>query len=83
VFYGPGKGAISILKLKDKERTAVYEQSDPGSGIGGFDLCDHRHLSYTYDYDGLGMMDHIVLYGPGTGICWILKPYQRGLVYGV
>jgi hypothetical protein len=51
----------------------VYQQGAPGSGIGGYDLKSTADRVFTFDYDGSGKLDHLVLYRPGTGTVWILK----------
>ncbi|CCM02623.1 uncharacterized protein FIBRA_04726 [Fibroporia radiculosa] len=48
----------------------VYQSS---SGIGGFNLLDPADLSFAFDYDHTGSLDHVVLYQPGAGTIWILK----------
>jgi hypothetical protein len=48
----------------------------PGNGIGGYDLKDDRDRAFAFDYDGRGKLDHPVLYRPGTGTIWILKPAE-------
>lgn len=52
--------------------TAVYAQGEPGNGIGGFNLRSRADLAFSFNYDGSGKMNHILLYRPGTGTCWIL-----------
>jgi len=52
--------------------TPLYANSS-GTGIGGYDLRDHRDRAFEFDYSRSGIPDHIVLYRPGTGILWILK----------
>lgn len=73
VFYRPGTGTIWIIKNKQGTFIPVYRQGDPGNGIGGYDLRSSADLAFAYDYDHSGMLDHIVLYRPGTGTIWILK----------
>ncbi|KAF4235805.1 hypothetical protein CNMCM8980_003200 [Aspergillus fumigatiaffinis] len=51
----------------------VYQQGDPGSGIGGYDLKSGADRALSFDYDHSGKCDHLVLYRPGTGTIWILK----------
>jgi hypothetical protein len=51
----------------------VYHQGDPGNGIGGYDLKSPADLSFAFDYDSSGRLDHLTLYRPGTGTIWILK----------
>ncbi|EGO00535.1 hypothetical protein SERLA73DRAFT_178372 [Serpula lacrymans var. lacrymans S7.3] len=50
--------------------TPVYQS---GSGIGGFNLLSPADISFAFDYDHSGRLDHIVLYQPGAGTIWILK----------
>lgn len=50
----------------------VFLQSDPGTGIGGFDLKTTADRIFAFDYDHTGKLDHLVLYRPGTGILRIL-----------
>jgi hypothetical protein len=73
VLYRPGTGTIWILKNDSGTFTPVYQQGDPGSGIGGFDLKSTADQVFPFDYDGSGKLDHLVLYRPGTGTIWILK----------
>lgn len=51
----------------------VYAQGDPGKGIAGYDLKSPRDRAFALDYDSSGRQDHIVMYRPGTGTCWILR----------
>jgi hypothetical protein len=51
----------------------VYAQGDPGRGIGGYDLKSARDRIFALDYDSSGKLDHLALYRPGTGTCWILR----------
>jgi hypothetical protein len=73
VLYRPGAGTIWILKNSAGIFTPVYQQGDPGSGIGGFDLKSLADRAFAFDYDGSGKLDHLVLYRPGTGTIWILR----------
>jgi hypothetical protein len=73
VLYRPGTGTMWILKNNGGAFTPVYNQGDPGNGIGGYDLRSPADLAFAFDYDSSGKMDHIVLYRPGTGTMWILK----------
>lgn len=50
----------------------VFLQSDPGQGIGGFDLKNVADRIFAFDYDHTGKLDHLVLYRPGTGMLQIL-----------
>src|SRR6266513_2436423 len=56
----------------------VYQQGDPGNGIGGYDLRSAADRAFAFDYDGSGKLDHLALYRPGTGRMWILK-YAGGV----
>src|SRR2546429_5531773 len=51
----------------------VYQQGDPGNGIGGYDLRSPADRAFAFDYDGSGRLDHLALYRPGTGTIWILR----------
>jgi uncharacterized protein YjbI with pentapeptide repeats len=72
VCYRPGTGTIWILKkVSDDNSPAafspVYQQGDPGGGIGGYNLASPADRVFAYDYDGTGKLDHLVCYRPGTG----------------
>ncbi|WP_081528217.1 matrixin family metalloprotease [Rubrivivax gelatinosus] len=73
VFYRPGTGAIFILKNNGGSFAPVYSQVDPGGGIGGFDLRSPADQGFAFDYDGSGLLDHLVFFRPGTGAVFILK----------
>jgi len=77
VCYRPGTGMIRILKRVHMDGldafTAVYNQGDPGSGIGGFDLSYGGDRLFAFDYEVTGKLDHLVCYRPGSGAIWILK----------
>ena len=73
VLYRPGTGTIWILKNSAGKFAPVYQQGDPGTGIGGYDLKSAADRVIPFDYDGSGKLDHLVLYRPGTGTIWILK----------
>ena len=72
-LYRPGTGTFWILKNKGGKFSPVYQQGDPGNGIGGYDLKSPKDLAFAFDYDHSGKQDYIVLYRPGTGTIWILK----------
>jgi hypothetical protein len=79
VFYRPGKGSCFILKKKDDGKfEALYRQSDPGNGIGGYDLKSPADRAFAFDYDGSGKLDHLVLYRPGSGNLVVLKKGPQG-----
>ena len=72
-LYRPGTGTMWILKNSGGNFTPVYQQGDPGNGIGGYDLKSPADRAFAYDYDSSGKQDHMALYRPGTGTMWILK----------
>ncbi|KAJ5284206.1 hypothetical protein N7505_002186 [Penicillium chrysogenum] len=73
VLYRPGTGTIWILKNSDGVFQHVYQQGDPGNGIGGYDLKSSADRVFAFDYDHSGKLDHLALYRPATGTIWILK----------
>jgi hypothetical protein len=77
VLYRPGTGTIWFLKnLRNNAGQFTKlpgSTGAPGNGIGGYDLKDDRDRAFAFDYDGLGRLDHPVLYRPGTGTIWIFK----------
>lgn len=73
VLYRPGTGMICILRNDNGNFVPVYEQGDPGNGIGGYDLKSTADRAFAFDYDHSGKLDHIVFYRPGTGTIWILR----------
>jgi hypothetical protein len=85
-LYRPGTGTIWILKNTAGAFAPVYQQGDPGTGIGGYDLKSAADQAFAFDYDHSGKLDHLALYRPGTGTIWILKStagtfapvYQQG-----
>lgn len=75
---GPGQNMTMNLTVQPKTVptgpfTPVFRQGDPGNGIGGYDLRSKSDLIFAYDYTSSGKLDHLVLYRPGTGTCWILE----------
>lgn len=72
-LYRPGTGTIWIVRNVDGVFSTVYQQGDPGQGIGGYDLKSTADRAFAFDYSGKGRPDHISLYRPGTGTIWILK----------
>jgi hypothetical protein len=64
----------------------VYQEGDPGHGIGGYDLKSSADRAFSFDYDHSGKPDHLVLFRPGAGTIFILKDedgvlnpvYQQG-----
>ena len=72
-LYRPGTGTMWILKNSGGTFTPVYNQGDPGNGIGGYDLKSSADRAFAFDYEHSGKLDYIALYRPGTGTMWILK----------
>ncbi|MBI3445129.1 MAG: S53 family peptidase, partial [Magnetospirillum sp.] len=72
-LYRPGTGTIWILKNNAGTFTPVYQQGDPGNGIGGYNLMSTADRVFAFDYAHSGNSDHLALYRPGTGTIWILK----------
>ncbi|EPQ57643.1 hypothetical protein GLOTRDRAFT_137907 [Gloeophyllum trabeum ATCC 11539] len=76
VLYRPGTGTIWILHNWRGKFTPVYQEGEPGNGIGGFNLKNPADRIFPFDYDHSGRADHLVCYRPGTGTCWILKNHR-------
>ncbi len=55
----------------------VYQQGDPGLGIGGYDLASEADRSFAFDYDSSGFNDHLVCYRPGSGAIFIMSNTGR------
>jgi hypothetical protein len=72
-LYRPGTGTMWILKNSGGAFTPVYQQGDPGNGIGGYDLKSPVDSAFAFDYEHSGKLDYVALYRPGTGTMWILK----------
>ena len=73
VFYRPRTGTIWILCNDNGNFVPVYQQGDPGDGIGGYDLKSSADRAFAFDYEHSGRLDHLALYRPGTGTMWILR----------
>ncbi|KAA1420706.1 hypothetical protein FE697_017360 [Mumia zhuanghuii] len=79
VLYRPGKGAIYVVRRDSVDGaeplhfTALYQQPQGGSGIGGFDLTSGRDRIIAFDAAGTGKLDHLLCYRPGKGIAFVLK----------
>jgi hypothetical protein len=41
-----------------------FFKADPD---GGYDLADRADRAFAFDYEGIGKLDHLVFYRPGTG----------------
>jgi hypothetical protein len=73
VVYRPGTGTIWILKNSAGAFAPLYQQGDPGIGIGGYNLKSTADRAFAFDYDGGGKLDHLVLYRPGKSTISILR----------
>ncbi len=77
VFYRPGTGALFVLeRAADGTFSAPYTSFNPVThtyqGVGGFDLKSPVDRALAFDYTGMGLQDHLVLYRPGAGALFIL-----------
>jgi hypothetical protein len=61
----PVKG--SILEHPSFGFKPVYQEGDPGNGIGHFDLRSSADQAFAFDYDHSRKTDYLVLFRPGTG----------------
>ena len=79
LFYRPGSGTVSILKYEGSRGIfqPVDSGSEPGTGIGGYDLLSVDDHAFAFDYNHSGKLDHLVFYRPGGRILWILKHEER------
>jgi DNA-binding winged helix-turn-helix (wHTH) protein len=75
VLYRPGAGILSIVENSGGTFTRVFESN----GIGGYDLKSPQDRIFAFDYDHSGKLDHLVLYGSGTEMLWILKNEGDGI----
>jgi hypothetical protein len=99
VLFQPGQGTIWVLQntgaAPPKPPTFTVAFQEPGNpplsvGIAGFDLFGTVDQGTTIDFSGVGRMDYLLFYRPGTGTVTILKnnrttpgsfdptPYQAG-----
>ena len=69
VFHRPGSGEIAILKNVGPPK--YFEEVNRSRGIGDYDLGNPADRVFAFDYEGVGKMDHLVVYRPGTGACCI------------
>jgi hypothetical protein len=74
--YRPGTGTMWILRRTNGAFSPVYQQGDPGAGIGNYDLQSPDDRAFAFDWDSSGKMDHIALYRPGHGTFWCLRNNQ-------
>ena len=70
VMYRPGDGIVWVLKNNAGTFTPVYAGFN---GIGSYDLRSDKDQIVSFDYDGTGKQDHLVMYRPGDGIVYILS----------
>jgi hypothetical protein len=77
VLYRPGTGTIWIVHNVGGIFSAVYQEGDPGKGIGGYDLRSGADCAFPFDYLSNGRSNHLGLYRPGTGTIWLLKRVER------
>lgn len=73
VLYRPGTGAVWILRNIGGIFAAVYLQTDPGKGIGGFDLLSSADRAFAFDGANTGNLDHLAFYRPGSGLFYMLR----------
>jgi hypothetical protein len=71
LLYRRGKGCLCILQNQDGLFTAVYSQNDLNGGLSLHPLSFNR--IFSYDYEGTGKANHLVLYGPQTGHLEIVR----------
>jgi hypothetical protein len=58
-LYRPGTGTIWILENTGGTFSAVYNQGDPGLGIGGYDLKSPADLALGFDYTSSGSLKYL------------------------
>lgn len=51
----------------------VYQQGDPGEGIGGYNLRSIADRCFALDYNSTGKLDHLVPFRPGIGMISVLQ----------
>ncbi len=68
--YRPGAGVVWIIANSGGMFYPVYDSTD---GIGGYDLKSTEDKIISFDYDGSGKYDHLVLYRPGAGVVFIVQ----------
>ena len=73
VLYRPGTGALWIVRNLNGIFAAVFLQTEPGRGIGGFDLLSTADRAIAFDYGSTGRLDHLLFWRAGTGILFILR----------
>jgi hypothetical protein len=71
LLYRPGTGIVWILQNSGGSFSAVFNSQS--AGIGGYDLTSTVDQIVTFDYNGSGDLDHLVLYRAGDGIVWVVQ----------
>ncbi|KAJ7882792.1 hypothetical protein B0H14DRAFT_3433286 [Mycena olivaceomarginata] len=61
-LYRPGTGTIWIVRNTNGVFTSVYQEGEPGIGIGGYDLKSTADRVFALDYNHVGKLDHFALY---------------------
>ncbi len=71
VFYRPGTGIVQIIEPTDTQGVfnTVFQST---TGIGTYDLKSPDDRMFAYDYTGMGTLNNIVAYRPGSGVIFIL-----------
>jgi hypothetical protein len=59
---------MSILRNSNGIFSPVYQQGNPGSDIGGYDLGPPVDRAFVFDYDSSGKLDYLALYRPGRSV---------------
>jgi uncharacterized protein YjbI with pentapeptide repeats len=68
---GPHQGLVTILERQaDGTFKSVWNST---TGIGGWDLGSANDQIIAYDYEGLGHLDYVLVYRPGSGGIAILQ----------
>jgi hypothetical protein len=78
-LYRPGTGTFWVVKRNKSsgEWNAVYNEGDPGAGVGGYDLKSPQDKMLAFDYESSGKSDYVISYRTnGSGTIWILKRKQ-------
>ncbi len=74
VCYRPGQGVIYIIGNTGGLFSPVYTSGGAnGSGIGGYPLTSAADQIIPFDYDGSGISNYLLLYGPGNSTVSIVK----------
>jgi hypothetical protein len=78
VIYRPGTGNFTILKNKQSNFITVTK----GLGLGPrLDLKGSDDRIFAFDYEGIGKLDHLAAYRPGSGTFVIIKNLRGNLSY--